>query len=543
MTFPYQVLGPTIPVMLGRRQLLSKIESHLLKPTPDHISVVGPTLYGKSVFLYHLAEKHRSKSQRFLAAAYFDFRHSPPSNDSDFRAHFAESVKTALVTVRPKIAECIVLGDASVHELLELALEELENENKCLLVVLDGFDHVLAGTGLTRNLWDQLRSLAQKTSIRFVTGSRRPLRELCKTEESRTSDFWEIFYDTPIPVGPFEEADWEDILGPFAQARISLDSSARKEVVNWTGGVPVLVGALLQTLASDVPEGAVLSKENIDSASHAVLEERRVLLTALWEDSDLVLRSDIAILADHQTEGVPTSDLSDARRRALEERGFAHISGNRLRSACRLMAQYAAQQAPAVADLKRLFGGEDGFTANIRGLLELRFGQVANRKIDAALVKYVENAIRDLGPSPEDALKWMRSITGRALSMIWQAELDTDENLPDDWIEEWRRAGDDLQWLQGNRRLPRGGQGIQCRVLRLATGAERIRPLAKFATKPTALLVDALVSVGNFAEHQDDFRGSEVSIGFASAVVLTAIQLLASLSRDLERPGISLPSP
>jgi hypothetical protein len=49
-----------------------------------------------------------------------------------------------------------------------------------------------AGTGLTRILWDQLRSLGQKASLRLVTGSRCPLRELCKTEESRTSDFWEI---------------------------------------------------------------------------------------------------------------------------------------------------------------------------------------------------------------------------------------------------------------------------------------------------------------------------------------------------------------
>ena len=43
----------------------------------------------------------------------------------------------------------------------------------------------------------------------FVTGSRRRLRELCRTEESQTSDFWEDFLRyTRCQVGCFEEHDW-----------------------------------------------------------------------------------------------------------------------------------------------------------------------------------------------------------------------------------------------------------------------------------------------------------------------------------------------
>ena len=68
-----------------------------------------------------------------------------------------------------------------------------EKEIARILVVLDGFDHVLAGTGLTRNLWDQLRELARRPSLRLVTGSRRRLRELCRTEEVQSSNFWGIF--------------------------------------------------------------------------------------------------------------------------------------------------------------------------------------------------------------------------------------------------------------------------------------------------------------------------------------------------------------
>ena len=62
-TNPYQVLGPAIPPMLGRMELMRWIEKHLLKPTPDHVSVVGPAHYGKSVLLQHLASAYRTRGE------------------------------------------------------------------------------------------------------------------------------------------------------------------------------------------------------------------------------------------------------------------------------------------------------------------------------------------------------------------------------------------------------------------------------------------------------------------------------------------------
>jgi hypothetical protein len=48
-------------------------------------------------------------------------------------------------------------------------------------------------------------------------------------------------------------------------------------------------------------------------------------------------------------------------------------------------------------------------------------------------------------------------------------------------------------------------------------------------TKPTALLVDHLQSVGNFGQHQDD----EVTASFAVATCNSAIALCESLAGDL----------
>jgi hypothetical protein len=529
----YQILGTSVPSLLGRKQLLDQIERHLLKPSPDHVQVVGPSLYGKSVLLNHLATKYRSGSP-YLTTAYVDLRHAPPATDGDFRQRFASLVKPALAKVGSALADVIDLTDPNLHELLVLVFDELDKDKKRLLIILDGFDHVLAGTGLTRNLWDQLRALGQKGSLRIVTGSRRPLRELCKTDESRTSDFWEIFYDTPIAVGAFDESDWDELIGPLVAAGVAVDGSGRKEIANWSGGVPILAIALLGKLAERADPPSSCTKNEVDAIASAMLDERRQLLAEIWEDCDVSLRSDLAVLAAKETDGIQLSELSDARQRALEQRGLGRSSGNRMRTSCRLIAKFALQQEPAIADLKRLFGTRDGFDAHIRGLLEYRLAQALEERIDSDLRNFLLSAVRDLEPNPELSLKWVRSIANRALSLIWEAELPADRRLPDAWVIDWQQAGERLQWLDSSRRLPRS-QGSQWNVLRLITGADKIRPLARFATKPTALLLDSLQSIGDFGQHRDDFRESTVTKGFAACVIFSAIELVESVARDLQR--------
>jgi hypothetical protein len=128
-------------------------------------------------------------------------------------------------------------------------------------------------------------------------------------------------------------------------------------------------------------------------------------------------------------------------------------------------------------NLKRLFGTRDGFDANVRGMLEYRLAQVLEGKIDPALRNYVQSAVRDIEPDPELSLAWVRSIANRAMALIWEAELPSDQRLPDAWIYDWKQGGQRLPWLNQTQRLP-PGKGQQCNVLRLMTGADNIRPVA-----------------------------------------------------------------
>ena len=517
--------------MLGRASVFQRIERHLLKPSPDHVSVVGPAYYGKSVLLRHLADTCREGSRHYLTTVHVDLRHAEITSDDDFKRRFADALRAALQEVRPELAaELLDLEEENLHELLALVFEELEAETELarVLVVFDGFDHVLAGADLTRNLWDQLRALAQKPSLRLVAGSRRRLREVCRTEESRTSDFWEIFDPTPIRVAALDDADLEAFMQPLLDTGRTLDGSARKEIANWTGGVPLLVCALLWRLCDTRHQTSGLSKPHIDQAAEAVLDEQGELLVALWDDCDIELRTDLATLASSE---VPRANLSDHRLRVIEERGFARVAGNRLRGSCRFMQRYANEQEPAVVSLKCLFGTSSGFEEHIRSLLELRLEQVATPRTDKDLRDFVSRAVSDIDDNPELTINDVRGIAERALVLIWEAELPPDKTLPAAWIDEWKHAG--VNSPEDGGRLPLDS-GRQCQTLRLVTGTRRVRRQSRYVTKTTCLLLDHLVSVGNFGQHRDSPE-TNVTVGFAAAVVLAAISLVESLTADLHR--------
>jgi len=530
MTEFYQVLGRNIPKLLGREKMLASVESHLLKPTPDHISVIGFARYGKSVLLNHLAEKYRAGNDYFTTASYLDFRHATPTTNEDFRRCFAMGIKSAIERFRPEFAEYIELNDSgSIHELLDFAFGELDNTKERLLVILDGFDHVLAASNITRVLWDNMRTLALHSSLTLVTGSRRPLLELCASEDSQSSDFWEIFYDTPLEVNKLEESDWEEFLRPMQEKKIIIDSVTKREIIAWSGGIPLLAAALMRELFRETVEGSTLSQSDVARIAERIVFSQSQLLSALWSDCSDEIRSDLALAAE---QGIPQNQVPHSRKSELERRGFIQATGDILKPACKIIEKYACIRTSGVNDLRRLFGVSNAFEENILGTLELRFAQIPH--IDPIISNYVLKAIRDISPTPEGSLVWMRSIAERSLELIWKKELPHDLSIPLSWINKWRESG---EWrdnlLDAGRRLPRS-RGEQCNILRLATGTQNSHPVTQYATKSTYILVNHIKSVGDFGQHP----GSQdlINIGIAASFCMSAIALCESLYNNLNRP-------
>ena len=515
---PYQVPGGKVPSMLGRERLFGQLCRHLTKATPDHVSVIGPHLFGKSVMLKHLAS--HVPQGHFVASMYWDLRYGTPRTDAEFRSQFAERLRVTVKPVRPDLAGDLDPGDDAVSDLLFYVLDELQRDRLRVLAVLDGFDHLLGDFGITKNLWDELRTLAQTGGLCLVTGSRARLLDLCKDEESRTSNLWQIFHDPPFHVGILDDDDWAGFLAPFVSRGVSTDSSAEKEIRNWTGGVPVLAAALAGRLITEHRSGDTISKADVDHVAGAMANEPLEAVRALWRDCSIEVQS---LLSELASGPVVVSDMPNRQKRELLFRGFARESRNGLRSSCRLMAAYARQRKDEVDYLNRLFGDPDRFDSNILGMLELRLDAIANGA-DPKLAGFVRNAIRDLLPNPTASVVWMRSIAETALDLIWKAELPADRSLPERWksLYEVGKAPD---------RLPTW-RGPQCHLLRLVTGTKRNRRITNCVTKPTCLLVDHIHSTGNFGQHRE---GQGVSLSTAASFCLSAVELCERLSEELPR--------
>ena len=500
--------------MLGRERIFKELCSHLTKLTPSHVHVVGPPRFGKSVLLKHLASYFRDKSDHYITTLYWNLGLHPPRTDDEFLRRFAAEIKSPLQSVKPELAEYLELEDEGLPEVFK----HMKSEGLRFLAILDGFDYVVKESGITKYLWDEMTTFGEEGSLWLVTGSQRRLSELYSSEDSRMRNFSGIFFDTPLQVDRFKSHDWRSFLGPLKSRGITYDESARKEIANWTGGVPELAAALAQRIF-DKFRDVTISKSEVDEIAEKLARERRGLLEDVWNDCPINLQSDLVTLT--RREEVQFFEVPDD----LKLRGFAHeYKKNRLRSSCRLMHQYAHQQEGKGSNLQRLFGDADAFKSNIPRLLEHRLNQIRTiPRADRDLIDHVKFVIEILQQhGPIRSLGSVRDIEDRALELIWDAELGPNKrSLPKTWQsdlpEDWGRVV----------KVPEN-RGRQCTILRIKTW----KNVPEVITQPTQLLVDHLHSIGNFRQHMGK---STVSEPIAASFCLSAISLCESLAEDLAR--------
>lgn len=517
---PYQVLGTQSVILRGRQKLFHKLKGQITKPTPDHVQVIGAKFIGKTTFLKYVAEYFKCNNQSYTTAFYWDLGRETPSSDSEFLYRFARELRSVLVPIMSDIADELDPKDDDLGDILSTILEYLKDENHKVLVVFDGFDKLLGVANITRNLWDKLKVFAEIGSLCIVTGSCKTLRELCRTEASQTSDFWESFNANPLKVSAFEENDWSDILKPFTDRKIEFDSSAKNELINWSGGVPILTATMCKRLFAQV-ETQIVKKEQVDRVALEVQEQCTQILDALWDDCPLEAQNFLIKLTDNNLD---ISTITHHQREKLVFSGYAaKVSSNKLKSSCRLLQKYTKTKSNQINNLQNLFGNVDDYERNFRSLLELRLVQIQDKNSD--LQRLIKNAIRDLNPEPTDALTWFRSIADTALGLIWQAELPNG-TIPQHWLLKWEQ---DKEWTPENNNIPYK-RGLQCNLLRVMTGTAKTIKVAQYISKSTFLLINHIQSLGDFGQHTE---GQKISFKTAIACCLSAIELCDNLAREL----------
>jgi len=135
------------------------------------------------------------------------------------------------------------------------------------------------------------------------------------------------------------------------------------------------------------------------------------------------------------------------------------------------------------------------------------------------------------------SLNNLTSIEERALDLIWQCEFDNERRVSQEIINYWTTLPRDRNKLvesmmRGNSWEIPPDRGRQVGLLQLLTGSQMgFDGKAKSASKDTYVLINAIHSYRNRSQHGG---GQDMQVGVAVAAIMTCLELLACLDRELE---------
>lgn len=523
----FPILGTEIPHMFGRTRIMERLWNELTKPTPSHLSLVGPRFAGKSVILKALESRIRCDQSPYCSVVLWDLGHRTPRSDEDFMKLLAKNLGEGLARVKPDYGEYLLQNGAGYDELRDV-IGSLARSGQMILMLWDGFDKPLSGSALTRNLWDNLLDLCRKSSFRLVTCTRKELHKLIRDEKSVTSDFWGVF-GSVVRVGVFDDTDIDAVLSELPD--FHFQRGARTELINWSAGYPPFLFVLLNQIIAKYKSDQVDS-QMVNQAAADACETLSAMLTTLWEDCPTRARDVYTILVERRH--LPIGDAGKEERTALVEKGFAEELNKNLRPSCRFLEEHIKGASPDAGSMARLFGTWEVYSSNIRSLLERRLAHIS--RFDDRLYRYVENSINPLPQDPELSLNNLTSIEERSLDLIWHREFGSDRVIPAQIISYWttsprdgnkfiRNMMDENSWVIPSERGPQLG------LLQLLTGSMfGFESKAKVTSKDTYALINAIHCYRNRTEHAD---GQGIHLGIAVAAIMTCLELLACLDREM----------
>jgi hypothetical protein len=534
MTNPYCLPGIEPAVMRGRSATFTQLCRDLIKPTPDNVSIVGPRYFGKTVIMRALSEHFSSSDSYYQIVCYWDLRHNTPLDDIEFKRKLAQQIDKKLLAINrsdfheylnPPIIEGPDLGD-----MIDLAVGSLEAEGIRVLILLDDFDRLASQIQITKNLWDYLRSLAERSNFRFVTTSRQRLRDLIPSRESRTSDFWNYFANV-ITLRPIDGKEFAEFVKPLADLSYAFDDSARKEFFNWTGGVPVLAAAMCGEIVRTVSSHA-LTKTDIDQVGEALVDVARDILADLWDDCSQETQGDLIDLHASREHG---NNISPRRRDVLLGRGYLIQDSGGFRGNCRLILKFASLNETVARDLRDLFRESVADERNFKKILEIKLSQVQGG--DAEIRSFINLAIHGLSNETRASMTMIRSIAEHAMQLAWDAEFPTG-TIPGEVQTELTKDRGPNTRLDPNLFSRTYELGVRRRILRQAVGGDvqRQPKLTRKVTRPIMILIDHLHSLGNFGQHMKDIppeRERPVDFTFCVSACFVAIVLLKRMAEDL----------
>ena len=507
---------------LGRDQELSAMLRSIEKPNPDNLQVVGPHRIGKTTLLKRALETLNERDGWYLV--YFDFSADSVATDEEFWMSYASLIDQALRDKGSDLAGVLELDSNSIESMITTLFDELGSENKKLLTVFDHFDRVVQ-KDISQNVWVKLRSFASEYRNCVIwTGSRQSLSDICFSAEMKGSQFWNVFDPEPIRLSRVDEKAISSWVSDLEQVG-AVEEPARKEIVNWTGGVPVFLEELCSRLKEQSEPGQGFTKEQVDSTAEQLTDSSENV-RAIWLDCDAETQQD---LFHASTQPISESEIGRERADQLSHRGLASRNSGQIKCTCRIMGNYASIYGQQVTNLERSFRDAESFDENIGKVLLLRLRKI--RKRHTELHEYVERAIQGI-TEPDVGLVFCRKIRNSALSTIWSSELNEEGRIPAEVAEYWLgRVNESWDIYKDiKERTKPQTESDQLRMLDWLAGTKTYKKMSKHLSKSTVVALNHIHELGNYDNHPPE--GERRSVMFGASHCLSALTILENLTED-----------
>jgi hypothetical protein len=524
----FPILGIEAIPLVGRKKVMERIWNDLSKISPSNLSVVGPRYIGKTVLLNAVADRARQTDSPYAFVLFWELGFDPPQSDEAFLSVLCDKVSEMLSVDSTKYQEHRdYLKAEKSCKMLKEVLDALESDNEKLLMIWDGFDKPLNQGLLSGSLFGQLRDLFYGKCHRIITATRATQTELARNKQVEDSPFWNMFDVNPVRVEPFDDSDVEHALSSTA---LSLNQGGKKELVNWTGGHPVLLLSLLNALIRT--GNGEKGNQHVNEAALTTAAELSDFLDKLWHEFSAPTKNTFHLLVE--SEGLDKDRIDIEVTRFLLIRGLAVREGARIKPSCRLFTKHVHGFKPDSSTLDRMFGTWDAYRTEIRTILELRIKQI--RPINARLHRLVTRALDDIPDNAIDCLNNLNFIEDLALEIIWDHEFGAGKPISQEVITYWTQyprendfivkemmAADD--WRRPSKPFD------QLKILQRLTGcSESFDSKAKHISKDCYVLLNAIHAYRNRTVHPE---GQPIHTGVAISALLLCIELLGCLEREL----------
>ena len=247
----------------GRQREIRRVLSRIGAPTPQSVSIVGERRMGKSSLLWHLAQPE-------VHGAAFDAPEHCLFVVLDFQGHQHLDQSKCCSLLARRVTELagdrlakVVPADGGLEALLDVAAA-LDAAAMRLVCLFDEFETVTRNAEIGPEFYGALRSLANANAVAFVTASRRPLQDLCHSQEISESPFFNIFAE--VVVGPMTDDEIHDLITvPSAAAGVPL-APYEELIRDLSGNLPFFVQIAASAMMECLADGHEPTAKNLETA-------------------------------------------------------------------------------------------------------------------------------------------------------------------------------------------------------------------------------------------------------------------------------------